>query len=117
MNFRIILFDYIFYVMINKKTNTCNSDEDKQILKARRFAMEVSLKFAMRKQAEKKQKKQAQQMQRQRAVAIMCKIYVGSIYYEIGEATIKQSFETFGPVRSIDMSYDLGTQRHKGKVI
>jgi len=91
-----------------------SKDEDKQILKARRFAMEVSLKFAMRKQAEKKQKKQAQQMQRQRAVAIMCKIYVGSIYYEIGEATIKQSFETFGPVRSIDMSYDLGTQRHKG---
>jgi len=44
----------------------------------------------------------------------MCKIYVGSIYYEIGEATIKQAFETFGPVRSIDMSYDQGTQRHKG---
>ena len=39
----------------------------------------------------------------------MCKIYVGSIYYEIGEQTIKQSFETFGPVRSIDMSYDQST--------
>ena len=39
----------------------------------------------MRKQAEKKQKMQAQQVQRQRAVSIMCKIYVGSIYYEIGE--------------------------------
>ena len=49
---------------------------------------------------------QAQQVQRQRAVSIMCKIYVGSIYYEIGETTIRQSFETFGPVRSIDMSYD-----------
>ena len=36
----------------------------------------------------------------------MCKIYVGSIYYEIGEQTIRHSFETFGPVRSIDMSYD-----------
>ena len=41
------------------------SDEEKQLLRARRFAMEVSLKFAMRKQAEKKQKKQAQQLQRQ----------------------------------------------------
>ena len=51
----------------------------------------------------------AQQVQRQRAVSIMCKIYVGSIYYEIGEQTIKQSFETFGPVRSIDMSYDQST--------
>lgn len=90
-------------------------DEHRQILRARRYAMECSLKFAMRKQQEKKQKIQAQQVQRQRAVAIMCKIYVGSIYYEIGEATIKQAFETFGPVRSIDMSYDQGTQRHKGK--
>jgi len=92
------------------------SDEHKQLLRAKRYAMEVSLKFAMRKQAEKKQKMQAQQVQRQRAVSIMCKIYVGSIYYEIGEQTIKQSFETFGPVRSIDMSYDqsTGTQRHKG---
>merc|ERR1711937_724020 len=93
-----------------------NRDEHKQLLRAKRYAMEVSLKFAMRKQAEKKQKMQAQQVQRQRAVSIMCKIYVGSIYYEIGEQTIKQSFETFGPVRSIDMSYDqsTGTQRHKG---
>jgi len=91
-----------------------NKDEHRQVLRARRYAMECSLKFAMRKQAEKKQKIQAQQVQRQRAVAIMCKIYVGSIYYEIGEATIKQAFETFGPVRSIDMSYDQGTQRHKG---
>merc|ERR1712168_1510228 len=83
-----------------------NRDEHKQLLRAKRYAMEVSLKFAMRKQAEKKQKMQAQQVQRQRAVSIMCKIYVGSIYYEIGEQTIRHSFETFGPVRSIDMSYD-----------
>ena len=60
-------------------------DEHKQVLRAKRYAMEVSLKFAMRKQAEKKQKMQARQVQRQRAVSIMCKIYVGSIYYEIGE--------------------------------
>lgn len=83
-----------------------NRDEHKAVLRARRYGMEVSLKFAQRKQAEKKQKMQAQQVQRQRAVSIMCKIYVGSIYYEIGEQTIRHSFETFGPVRSIDMSYD-----------
>ena len=68
--------------------------------------MDIALRFAQRKQQEKNTKMAAQQLQRQRAVAIMCKIYVGSIYYEIGEATIRQSFETFGPVRSIDMSYD-----------
>jgi len=73
--------------------------------------MDIALRFAQRKQQEKNTKMAATQLQRQRAVAIMCKIYVGSIYYEIGEATIRQSFETFGPVRSIDMSYD--QERHK----
>lgn len=89
-------------------------DEHRNILRARKFAMDIALRFAQRKQQEKNTKMAATQLQRQRAVAIMCKIYVGSIYYEIGEATIRQSFETFGPVRSIDMSYDQGTNRHKG---
>ncbi|CAG5109807.1 Oidioi.mRNA.OKI2018_I69.chr2.g4293.t1.cds [Oikopleura dioica] len=89
-------------------------DEHRNVLRARKFAMDIALRFAQRKQQEKNTKMAAQQLQRQRAVAIMCKIYVGSIYYEIGEATIRQSFETFGPVRSIDMSYDQGTNRHKG---
>ena len=40
-----------------KYINKC-SDEHKQLLRAKRYAMEVSLKFAMRKQAEKKQKMQ-----------------------------------------------------------
>ena len=39
-----------------------NRDEHKSVLRAKRYAMEVSLKFAMRKQAEKKQKMQAQQV-------------------------------------------------------
>lgn len=38
--------------------NKMYSDEHKQLLRAKRYAMEVSLKFAMRKQAEKKQKMQ-----------------------------------------------------------
>lgn len=42
--------------------------------------------------------------QRQRALAIMCRVYVGSIYYELGEDTIRQAFAPFGPIKSIDMS-------------
>ncbi|CAF90271.1 unnamed protein product, partial [Tetraodon nigroviridis] len=52
--------------------------------------------------------------QRQRALAIMCRVYVGSIYYELGEDTIRQAFAPFGPIKSIDMSFDSVTMKHKG---
>lgn len=51
--------------------------------------------------------------QRQRALAIMCRVYVGSIYYELGEDTIRQAFVPFGPIKSIDMSFDSVTMKHK----
>ena len=51
--------------------------------------------------------------QRQRALAIMCRVYVGSIYYELGEDTIRQAFAPFGPIKSIDMSFDSVTMKHK----
>lgn len=51
--------------------------------------------------------------QRQRALAIMCRVYVGSIYYELGEDTIRQAFAPFGPIKSIDMSWDSVTMKHK----
>uniref|UniRef100_A0A3Q3WZ52 RRM domain-containing protein n=1 Tax=Mola mola TaxID=94237 RepID=A0A3Q3WZ52_MOLML len=48
------------------------------------------------------------------ALAIMCRVYVGSIYYELGEDTIRQAFIPFGPIKSIDMSWDSVTMKHKG---
>ena len=51
--------------------------------------------------------------QRQRALAIMCRVYVGSIYYELGEDTIRQAFAPFGPIKMIDMSWDSVTMKHK----
>lgn len=43
----------------------------------------------------------------------MCRVYVGSIYYELGEETIRQAFIPFGPIKSIDMSWDSVTMKHK----
>jgi len=57
---------------------------------------------------------QSVQAQRQRALAIMCRVYVGSIYYELGEDTVRQAFAPFGPIKSIDMSWDSVTMKHKG---
>ncbi|PNJ07962.1 PUF60 isoform 8, partial [Pongo abelii] len=35
-------------------------------------------------------------------------------YYELGEDTIRQAFAPFGPIKSIDMSWDSVTMKHKG---
>ncbi|CAK8690745.1 unnamed protein product [Clavelina lepadiformis] len=44
----------------------------------------------------------------------MCRIYVGSIYYDVTQQTVRDAFSPFGPIKSIDMSYDPITHKHKG---
>lgn len=41
-------------------------------------------------------------------------MYVGSISFELKEDTIRQAFLPFGPIKSINMSWDPVTQKHKG---
>ena len=42
------------------------------------------------------------------------RVYVGSISFELREDTVRQSFHPFGPIKSITMSWDPITQKHKG---
>ena len=42
------------------------------------------------------------------------RIYVGCINYDTREDAIKQAFLAFGPIRSITMSWDSMTGKHKG---
>jgi RNA recognition motif-containing protein len=44
----------------------------------------------------------------------MSRIYVGSIHFEVREDVIRQAFLPFGPIRSITMSWDPSSKRHKG---
>lgn len=41
-------------------------------------------------------------------------VYVGSISFELKEDTIRGAFLPFGPIKSINMSWDPITQKHKG---
>lgn len=45
---------------------------------------------------------------------IQFRVYVGSISFELKEDTIRQAFLPFGPIKSINMSWDPITQKHKG---
>ena len=42
------------------------------------------------------------------------RIYVGSINFEIREDTIRQAFLPFGPIKSVSLSWDPITNKHKG---
>ena len=46
-------------------------------------------------------------------MSIYCRIYVGCINYDTREEEIKKAFVTFGPIRSITMSWDSMTGKHK----
>uniref|UniRef100_A0A8D9A4Q6 Poly(U)-binding-splicing factor half pint n=1 Tax=Cacopsylla melanoneura TaxID=428564 RepID=A0A8D9A4Q6_9HEMI len=80
--------------------------------------MEQSIKMVLMKQTLAHQQQlmasQRNQVQRLQALALMCRVYVGSISFELKEDTIRQAFLPFGPIKSINMSWDPITQKHKG---
>ena len=47
-------------------------------------------------------------------ISLFNRVYVGSISFELKEDTIRQAFLPFGPIKSINMSWDPVTQKHKG---
>lgn len=80
--------------------------------------MSESIKIVLIKQSAVHQQQsiinQRTQIQRQQALCLMCRVYVGSISFELKEETIRAAFLPFGPIKTINMSYDLTTQKHKG---
>ena len=92
-------------------------EEEEKLKKAKQYALEETMKFAQSQQAHNQQNQMlalADAAQRQRALLLMSRIYVGSIYYELGEDTLKTAFCPFGTVKSINMSWDAITMKHKG---
>jgi len=91
-----------------------SSEQAMLIQRAKKYAMEVSIKMVLMKQTLAHQQQQTKYLQRQQAVSIMSRIYVGCINYDTREDAIKQAFLPFGPIRSITMSWDSMTGKHKG---
>ncbi|KAL4231855.1 Poly(U)-binding-splicing factor puf60 [Mactra antiquata] len=94
------------------------SSQQDALQSAKKYAMEASIKSVLVKQTIAHQHQQMQNfqntVQRQQALALMCRIYVGSINFEIKEDTIKQAFLPFGPIKSVNLSWDPITNKHKG---
>merc|ERR550532_771069 len=90
------------------------SGERSQVQRAKKYAMEQSIKIVLMKQTLAHQQAQAKSLQKQQAIVLMCRIYVGSINFEVGEEQLKTMFGPFGPLKSVSMSWDPITQKHKG---
>jgi len=82
--------------------------------KAKKFALEQSVRYVLVKQQQQQQKQQLELIKKQQALLLMCRIYVGSIFYEVKEESVRTTFGHFGPIRSISMSWDAATNKHKG---
>lgn len=92
-------------------------EHEEKLALAKRFAMEQSVQHVLSKQkiVQAADMGQVQSTaQRQRALALMCRIYIGSINFELNEESIRASFIPFGPIKMIDLSWDSATGRHKG---
>ena len=84
-----------------------STSESLAIQRAKKYAMEHSIKIVLMKQTLAHQQAQAKSLQRQQAIVLMCRIYVGSINFEVREDTLKTTFGPFGPIKSISMSWEL----------
>ncbi|XP_076043066.1 poly(U)-binding-splicing factor hfp isoform X4 [Oratosquilla oratoria] len=98
-----------------------SSDQKDAVARAKKYAMEQSIRLVLMKQTLAHQQQwhcfphqQAKSLQRHQALVLMCRVYVGSISFELKEDTIRQAFLPFGPIKSINMSWDPVTQKHKG---
>ncbi|CAL4060976.1 unnamed protein product, partial [Meganyctiphanes norvegica] len=100
--------------LLGQSLSRLTSDQKEAVGKAKKYAMEQSIRLVLMKQTLAHQQQQAKSLQRHQALVLMCRVYVGSISFELKEDTIRQAFLPFGPIKSINMSWDPVTQKHKG---
>lgn len=91
------------------------AEQMESVNRAKKYALEQSMKSLLQKQvAPSSQHQQQKSVQRHQALVLMCRVYVGSISFEVREETIKGIFSPFGAIKSINMSWDPISLKHKG---
>ncbi|VUZ50126.1 unnamed protein product [Hymenolepis diminuta] len=84
------------------------------IERAKKYAMEQNIKNVLLKQTQQNETLQMNTARRNQTLALLNRIYIGSIAYDVKEDIIKQAFIPFGPVKNVSMSWDPATLKHKG---
>ena len=86
--------------------------------RAKKYAMEQSVRnVLMNQEAQAKEMASSEShsnLMKQQALVYMCRVYIGSVYYEVREQHIRRAFGPFGPIKLVNMSLDPLTGKHKG---
>jgi len=93
---------------------------------AKKYASQVSVAHVMKKQQELYQKqaemgftgpdgivRDQNYLERQQVLLFMTRVYVGSIDYDLKEEVVKNAFLPFGPLKTLNMSFDPITGKNK----
>lgn len=89
-------------------------DEEERVRAAKKYAMESSIKHVLLKQQVALQQSKQENVIKHQTLLLMCRVYVGSISFELNEEAVRVAFSPFGAIRTINMSYDPVLQKHKG---
>uniref|UniRef100_A0A915IK12 RRM domain-containing protein n=1 Tax=Romanomermis culicivorax TaxID=13658 RepID=A0A915IK12_ROMCU len=89
-------------------------EQEDNLARAKRYALEQSIKHVLLKQTVAHQQQQQKNAMYSQALSLMSRVYVGSVSFELKEETIRGAFSPFGPIKSINMSFDPATGHHKG---
>ncbi|CAH8575212.1 unnamed protein product [Dicrocoelium dendriticum] len=88
--------------------------EREAVDKAKKYAMEQSIRAVLLRQTQSQQSQQLNNIKKNQTVALLNRVYVGSIAYDVKEDSLRQMFASFGPLKTVSMSWDPATQKHKG---
>uniref|UniRef100_A0AC35FBP7 RRM domain-containing protein n=1 Tax=Panagrolaimus sp. PS1159 TaxID=55785 RepID=A0AC35FBP7_9BILA len=94
--------------------SSLHRSERSDLDRAKRFAMDQSIKYLMQKQQTAHQENQQKVAMYAQALSLMARVYVGSISFEIREDQLRETFGEYGPIKSVNMSFDASTGHHKG---
>jgi half-pint family poly-U binding splicing factor len=96
------------------KNDILTREQYELVSRAKRYATEQSLKHIMTKRVPNEQQQLQKTLQRYQALTLMCRVYVGSIGFDVNDEMIRRAFAPFGTIKSINLSYDQTTLKHKG---
>lgn len=90
------------------------TEQHELVSRAKKYATDQSMKHIMTKKVPGEQQVMQKTLQRHQALVLMCRVYVGSISFEVNEAMIHAAFSPYGTIKSVNMSWDPATNKHKG---
>jgi poly(U)-binding-splicing factor PUF60 len=101
-----------------KKQQKLTAEQEEKLDKARKYAKEISEELILLKpkiiQAAIQAAVRKQQEEQIRDLSLFCRVYIGSVNFDITEQNLKDVFQSFGFIKSCSMSYEPTENRHKG---